>query len=257
MRHRMHDAEQRVGEGHAGQALRVVHTVARFHIAVVGLDQQLVDHLNRIQRERVGIIAVERGNICLDGVRHRVHTRVGRQLLRHRLREVGIDDGHVRRDVEIGQRILDALLVVGDDRERGDLRRRARGGRDGAELRLRAQRREIERRAERVERRVGIFVEGPHRLRSVNRRTAADGDDPIGLELAHRLGALHNRFHGGIRLHALEQTNLKAGFLQIGLHPVQKTELLHAAAADDDDRARAAERFQHLQRAFSMIQVSR
>jgi len=190
-------------------------------------------------------------------MRHRIHTRIGRQLLRHRLRKLGIDNSHVRRNIEVGQRILDTFLVIGNDREGGDFRRRARGGRDSTEFRLCAQRREIERRAKRFKCGIGILVEGPHRLCSINRRTAADGYNPIRLELAHRLCTLHNRFHGGIRLHTLKQTDFKAGFLQILLHSVKKSELLHAAATDNNNRALAFQCFQSFKRSFSMIQISR
>ncbi|MPN02492.1 hypothetical protein SDC9_149708 [bioreactor metagenome] len=189
----MDDAEQRVREGHAREALRVVHPVARRHIAVVRLDKVLADHLDRVQRERVGVVAVQRRDISLDRVGHRVHAGVRRQLLRHRLGKFGVYYRHVGRDVEIRQRVLDALRVVGDDGEGRNLRRRSRRRGDGAELRLLAQRREIEGDAEGLKGRVGVFIEGPHRLRRVDRRTAADGDDPVGLELAHHSRAPHDR----------------------------------------------------------------
>src|SRR5699024_2959738 len=63
VRHAVDDAQQRVGERHAGQSLSVVHGIAFGHIAVVAAYQILLDHLNGVQRQRVGKVAVRGGNI--------------------------------------------------------------------------------------------------------------------------------------------------------------------------------------------------
>lgn len=190
VRHRVDDAQQRVGERHARKALRVMHRVARRHVAVVGGDEVFLDHLDRVDGERIGIVAVCRGNIRLDGVRHRVHTRVRDELLGHRLGKFGIDDGDIGRDLEVSDGIFDALCVVGDDGERGDFGGSAARGGDGAELRLMAQLRDAEHLAHFLERDVGILILDPHRFCGVDGRAAAHCDDPVGLELEHCLRAL-------------------------------------------------------------------
>ena len=117
----MHDAQQCVGERHAGQALRVVHTVARVHIAVVRFLQIVVNHLDGVQSQRVGVIAVQGGHIRLNGVRHGVHAGVRRQLRRHFLGQLGVHNGDIRRDVEVGQRIFDAFLIISNNGKCGNL----------------------------------------------------------------------------------------------------------------------------------------
>ena len=58
MCHGVYDAEQSVGERHTGQTLCVVHVVTGGHIAVIGRDKVLHDHLDGVDGERVGEIAV-------------------------------------------------------------------------------------------------------------------------------------------------------------------------------------------------------
>ena len=186
VRHGVHDAQQRVGERHAGQALGVVHAVAGGHIAVVGLGtRSFMDHLDGVQSQRIGEVAVRGGDIRLDGVGHRVHASVGDQLLGHSLGQIRIDDRHVRRDFKIGDRVLDALGIIRDDGERRHFGRRAGGGRRWRRsAALRAQLRQAEDLAHILKRAIRILVFDPHGLGRVDRRAAAHGDDPVRLELA-------------------------------------------------------------------------
>ena len=255
VRHGVHDAEQRIGERHAGKALGIVHPVAGFHVAVVGRHEVAADHLDGMQRERIGIIAMERGNIRFDRVGHGIHAGVCGELLGHGLRKRGIHDGHVWRDVEVSQRVLDALCIVRDDGECGHLGRRAGSGRDGAEVRLGAQRREVERDAEILEGGLRIFVERPHGLRRIDRGTAADGNDPVRLELAHCRRALHDRFDGRIGLNAFKHRDFHARFLQVVDDLVQEAETLHGAAADHDDRLLAPERLKRIKRVLAVVKI--
>ena len=55
-----------VAEGHAGQALGVVHLISGGHIAVIGGGQILKHHFNGLQGQRIGVIAVHGGHIGLD-----------------------------------------------------------------------------------------------------------------------------------------------------------------------------------------------
>ena len=257
VRHGVHDAEQRVGERLACKALCVVHLVARFHIAVVGRDEVLLDHLDRVDRKRIGEVAVRRRNISFDRVRHRVHTGMRDELLGHRLGKVGIDDGDVGRDLKVRNGILDALLIVGDDGKRRDFRRGTRSRRDGAELCLLAKLGNAEDLAHILERDVGIFVLDPHCLRSVDGRTAAHGDDPVGLELLHRSGAAHDGLDGRIGFDAFEELDFHARLFEVGNGTVEEAEALHRAAAHAHHCLLALKRLEGLERTLSVIKVSR
>lgn len=196
-----------------GQALSVVHLLAACHVAVVGFKKILVHDLDRLDGQRIGEHSVKRGHISLDGVGQRVHTGVRGQVGRHGLCQRRVNDGHVGGDVEICQRVLDALGVVGDNGERGHLGGCAGCGRDRQEFGLLSQLREVKRSDEILEGGVRVLVERPHGLRRVDGGTAAHGNNPVGLVLSHHLGALHHRLNGRIRLHILKKLRLDAGFL--------------------------------------------
>ena len=254
---RVDDAEKGVREGHAGEALRVVHDRTGRRIALIALDERVADHLHRVDGERVRIGRVRDGDDRLEVVRERVHARVRAELLGHRERELRIDDRDVRRDFEVGDRELDALGVVGDDREGRHLGRRAGGRGDRDELSLRAELRKPEDLAHVLERRLRILVLDPHRLRRVDRRAAAHRDDPVGLELLHDGRTLHDRLHGGVGLDAGEDLDLHAGFLEVVLGALQEAAAGHGTAADADDRALAGERLESRKGVLAMIDVAR
>ena len=96
----------------------------------------------------------------------------------------------------------------------------------------------------------------PHGLCRVDRRAAADGDDPVRLELAHGFCAAHDGFDGRIGFNAFEELNLHAGLAQISFYAIEKTKALHGAAANDDERPFASEGFERFQRAFSVIKIA-
>ena len=80
------------------------------HIAVVGRDQVASWIISMAwMRQRVGEIAVGGGNIRLDRMGHSIHTGVRNQLLRHGLGKVRVNDGDIRGDLEVSDRVLDAL----------------------------------------------------------------------------------------------------------------------------------------------------
>ena len=111
----MNDTEEGIGECLTCETLCIVHSVAGTHVTVVRSDKVLLDHLDCMDCKRIGEFTVCSGNICLNGVCHCIHTCVGNELLGHCLSEIGIDDCHIRCDLEVSDRILDTLLVVGDD----------------------------------------------------------------------------------------------------------------------------------------------
>ena len=244
VRHGVHDAQKGVRERLPRKALRVVHFGTRFHIAVVRGNKFFLDHLDGVNGKRIGIIAVRRRNVRLNRVRDRVHARVRHQFLRHSFGEVGIDDRHVGRDLEIRDGVFDTVLIVGDNGERRDFGRRARGRGDRAEMRLRSQLGQPEHLAHVLKRRIRIFIFDPHGFRRVDGRASAHGNDPIGLEFLHRRRALHHGFHRRIGFDALEHFHFHARFLQIADRFIEEAEAFHRPAADADHGAFSLQRFE-------------
>ena len=103
----------------------------------------------------------------------------------------------------------------------------------------------------------GFAVEDPHGLCGVDRGAAAQGDDPVGLELAHGLGALHHRGDGRIGLDALEELDLKTGVLEVLLDVLKEAAATHGAATRDDDGLAALEVLGLVAGALSKVQVTR
>ena len=235
MGHGVDDTQQRVGEGHTGQALCVVHNVPGFHVAVIGFHKVGLDQLDGVDCQRVRIGAVGGGNIRFDGVGHGVHTGVGRQLLGHGVDQLRIHDGDVRRNFKISDGVFDALLVIGDDRECSYFRSGAAGGRDCAEVRFRPQLRQAEDLAHIGKGGFRVFVFDPHGLGCIDGAAAAHGHDPVRLELLHDFRAVHDCFNRRIAFDAFNHLCFHAGFFQIRQRPVQKAAALHAAAADADN----------------------
>ena len=190
-----------------------MHGVALGHVAVVGVHQVTLDHLDGVEGQRISVVAVGGGHIRLNGVGDGVHTGVGHQLLGHGLSQIGVHNGHVGSDLKVGDGILDALLIVGDNRERSHLSGGAGGGGNGAETGLLAQGGNAEHLAHLLKGDVGVLVFDPHGLGRVDGRASAHSHDPVGLELQHGVRALHDGFHRGIGLDTLEHLNLHAGFL--------------------------------------------
>ena len=48
MCHGMNDTKQSVGECHSGKTLRIVHGISLSHISVVGINQIILDHFDRM-----------------------------------------------------------------------------------------------------------------------------------------------------------------------------------------------------------------
>ena len=207
--------------------------------------------------ERVCEVAVSGGYVCLNSVCHSVHTGVSCQLLRHCLCKVGINDGNIRSDLEVCDRVLDAVVVVGDDGERGNLGSSTGSGRNSAEVCFLSQLRDTEYLAHILKGTFRILVLDPHCLSSVDRRAAAHCYDPVWLEVEHLCCAVHNGGYRRIRLNAVDDHYFKASFLQIVLRFVKEAETLHRAAADNDNSLFSLESLQVLECALSMIDISR
>ena len=185
MCHGVYNSQQSIGECHACQTLCIMHFCSCSHAAVKGFLQFLVNHLNGVQSNCIGIITVQSGNICFNCMRHGIHTSMCNQLLRHGFCQCTINNGNIRRNVEVCQRILDTLVIVGDNRECGYFGCRTGCRRNCTELCLCPQCREIKRCAKVFKLGIRIFIECPHCLCSIDRRTAAHGNNPIRLKFPH------------------------------------------------------------------------
>ena len=233
----MNDSKQCIGKCHTRQTLCIVHGITFFHVSVIRAHKISLDHLDRMQGKRIGKITVRRGNIRLDGMRHRIHTGMRYQLLRHRLCKLRIHDRHIWRNLKICNRIFDSFFIIRNDGKCRHFRRRSGCGRDRAEMCFFAELRNSEYLAHIFKRNVRIFILDPHCLCRINRRAAAHRHDPVRLEFFHCLGALHHRLHRWIRLNSLKQTDLHSCFFQILLCAIQKSKTLHGTSADTDHRA--------------------
>ena len=241
--HGVHDAQQARGERDAGNALGLVHVLAGVLVAGVGDGQPLVNLADAVQG--------------VEAVGQRVHAGVRAELGGHAVGELGVNNGHVGRDLEVSDGVLDALVVVRDDGERGDLRRGAGGGADGAEVGLLAQLRDAEDLAHVLEGALRVLVLDPHGLGRVDGRAAADGNNPVRAEGLHGGRALHDGLNGGVGLDALEQLDLHAGSLKVGLDVLQEAAAAHAAAAGDDHGLVALEVLDLVAGTLAKVQITR
>ena len=141
-----------------------------------------------------------------------VHTGVSHLLCRKGGNQHGIQDGNVRCDLKVCQRILDSLGVICDNGESSYLCGSSGCGGNGAEMRFRAQLREVKGNDQILEGGIRMLVKGPHCLGSINGGAAADGYDPVGLEFLHGLCAAHYGLYGRIRLNAFKESHFHAGF---------------------------------------------
>ena len=254
---RVRDAQKPIGESHAGQTLGDMHLVASCRVAMVRLHDAVKNIGHRLLRQRIGEAIGKFGNIRLCGVGQRVHAGVGCQSLRHSKRNIEIQDCQIRRQIEIRQWILDAGGVIGDDRERRHLRRRAGRGRDGHKDRLLTQRRQRERLLDIIKSQRRIFIENPHSLRCIDRRTATDSHDHIRLKLLHQLRALLHFLDGRIRRNAVHDIGLKPCIMEHLLRLRQEPAAPHRAPAGADESLLAALQRRQLRNGpMTTIQIS-
>ena len=128
-----------------------------------------------------------------------IDTGSGGKPLRRGHVVVGVNDRHVREQLVIRERILNARSLVGDNGEGSYLGACSGGCGDRDEVSLLAHLRErvdplsdileAHRHIEEVS--LGVLVKYPHDLAGVHSGAAAEGDDNVGLELLHLLRALH------------------------------------------------------------------
>ena len=201
--HRVHYAEERVGESHTSDRSGVSHLLAGDGIGAL-LDRGVVagreireDRLERTNGETVGIVRRKHRSVSLKSVGDGVDARGARKAGRRGHLHIGINNRHRRHKLVIGERILSTRRLVGNNGERSYFGASTGRSRDADERRLDAHLREAVdaladiHKAHRhiVEVGLGVLVENPHDLRRVHGAAAADSDDDVGIEAGHELSA--------------------------------------------------------------------
>ena len=126
-----------------------------------------------------------------------------------------VNDCDIGSYFEVSDRIFNAFLVVGNDGESGNFGCSAGSRGDCAEVRLATELRDAEYLAHISEGQLRIFIFDPHSLCSINRGTAADCNDPVGLELFHCFRAAHYGFNGRIGFDTFKELHFHACFVEI------------------------------------------
>ena len=216
-----------------------------------------MNHLNGVKCHRIGIIAVQRGNVSFNGMSHCVHTGVCDQFRRHGFRQCTVHNCDVRRNVEVRQRILDTLFVICDNGKGGHFCGSAGGRGHCTKLCLCPQLREAERGAQIFEFGIRIFIEYPHCFCGIDRRTAAHCHDPVRCKLLHGFCSTQHSVYRRVGLYAFKQCYFHAGIFQIADCLVQKSEPLHGTTAHNKKSFFALQCFQGFQCSLSVVQISR
>ena len=212
-----------------------MHGITFCHVTVIGIYQILLDHFDRMQGQRIGKVTVRSGNISLDCVGHSIHTSVGYQFLRHGLCQIRIDDGYIRGDLEISDRIFNSLLIVCNDRECSNLCSSSGSRRNCTEMSFSSQFRDTKYLTHIFKGNVRILIFDPHCFCCVDRRTTTHSNDPVRLECFHSCSALHYGFYGRIRLNAFVKLNFHSCFFEVLFCLIKESEAFHGTAANTDD----------------------
>ena len=159
---------------------------------------------------------------------------MGNKFLRHGLCQSRINNSHIRGDFKVCDGILNSLLIVRDNGKCSYLccRSGSRGNR--AELCLISKCRDAKDLTHIFKGAIRILILNPHCLSRINRRTSADGNNPIRSEVLHLLRALHYGIYRRIGLNPFKKLYFHTCFLQVLYYFVQKTETLHRSAAHAD-----------------------
>ena len=226
VRHRMADPQKCIGKRHTGHGGGIGHflTGNRVMLAVViGAGQIFKDHLESAQCQTVGIVGGHDGGIGFQRVRNGVNAGGAGQPLGGGHVEVGVDDGHVGHQLIVGQRVLDAGVLIGDDGEGGHLTAGTGRGGNGDEIGLFAHLREgvgaladiheAHGHIHKVD--LGVFIHHPHDLTGVHGRAAAQRNDAVGLEGRHLRGALLGAGQRRVGLNVIERGVLNAHGVQL------------------------------------------
>ena len=138
---------------------------------------------------------------------------MGNELLRHGLCQSRVNNGNIRSDFEVSNRVLNSFLIVRDNGKCGYLGSGSGSRRNRTELRFVSQCRDTEYFTHIFKGAIRILILNPHCLSRINRRTSADGNNPIRSEILHLLCALHYGIYGRIGLNPFKKLYFHTGFL--------------------------------------------
>ena len=178
--HGVAHTQEGVGERDTGDGGSIVHLLTSDRVVgtvQVAGRQVLFQHFQGLQRLTVGVLVGQYGNIGFHGVSHGIDTTEGTQGLRHTHDQVGINDGHVRGQLVVSQRILLTRHFIGYYCKRSDFRAGTGSGGDTDQFGLHAHFRELvdtladvhEAHGQIFERSVRVLVHHPHDLGSIHR----------------------------------------------------------------------------------------
>ena len=214
----MANTQECVCESHTSHGSCVSHVLTGNRIinagdsGIISSRQVLEDELEGLECKTVGVRSSHNGSISLEAVCNCVDTGSGGQTSRAGSHHISVNDSHLRHQLIVSQRVLNACILIGDNRERSNLGTSTSRSRNSDEVSLLAHVREGVNSLTDIDEAhchihkvsLGVLIQDPHDLTSVHCRTTADSDDAVRLELSHSLCALLCGSQGRIRLNVRE-----------------------------------------------------
>ena len=162
---------------------------------LIGLEQIVVDELNRLARHLARVGRGATADKSLDGMRQSIHTRLPRNGRRQPTRKLGVVNRKARNEHKVVNRVLIVRLVIGDNRRERDFASRTGGS--GNRDKQRQKTVNAQQAAHLVDGLVWLRNARAHALGAVHGRTATKADNGPAVVLAiQRRRFLHIRDRG-------------------------------------------------------------
>src|SRR5574344_123615 len=113
--HGVAHAQEGVGERDTSDGRGVVNLLTSNHVGLavlVARRQVVLQQLQRLQSLTVRVLVSQHRHVSFHGVSHGINTTERTQGLRHVGNQVGVNDGHVRSQFVVSQRVLNASGIV-------------------------------------------------------------------------------------------------------------------------------------------------
>ena len=175
----MHISDIGAGKRNARLIRRRKHIATRTHVVamLIGLEQIVVDELNRLSRHLARIGCGASSDKGLDGMRQGVHARLPRNGGGQTARKLGVVHRKARDKHKVVDGVLVVRLVIGNYRRKRDLASRACRGGNGDEQRQATM--NSQQAAHLVDGLVWLRNARPHALGTVQDRTATKADNGL------------------------------------------------------------------------------
>ena len=173
------------------------HIATRTHVVamLIGLEQIVVDELNRLARHLARVGRGATADKSLDGMRQSIHTRLPRNGRRQPTRKLGVVHRKARNEHKVIDGVLIVRLVVGNHRRERDFASRTGGS--GNRDKQRQETVNTQQAAHLVDGFVWLRNARAHALGAVHGRTATKADNGLAVVLAiQRRRFLHIRDRG-------------------------------------------------------------